>query len=128
VIANTTGRRRPARIVARFPLCLRTDRPGRGPTAATEAAVQSNITSAGYADYTLPGNPFTNGAVISLRATTPCWTRDYLTGDTSGGDLGAKAVTSSSSSTLKADATWIVEPGLANSACVSFKSDHGSGD
>jgi hypothetical protein len=98
------------------------------PTAATEAAVQANITTVGYANYTLPGNPFTSGAVISLRATTPCCTGDYLTGNTSGDVVGAAAVTSSSSSTLKADATWIVEPGLANSACVSFKSDNGSGD
>ncbi len=37
-------------------------------------------------------------------------------------------MTSSSSATLKADATWIVEPGLANSSCVSFESANGSGD
>jgi hypothetical protein len=29
---------------------------------------------------------------------------------------------------VKADATWIVEPGLANSSCVSFESANGSGD
>jgi hypothetical protein len=98
------------------------------PTAATEASVQANIVSVGYAAYTLPGNPFTTGADISLRATTPCCTADYLTGNTSGDDVGLTAVTASSSSTVKADATWIVEPGLANSACVSFKSANGSGD
>jgi len=98
------------------------------PTAATEAAVQSNITSVGYANYTLPSNPFTTGTAISLQATTPCCTADYLTGNTSGNDVGVTAVTSSSASTLKADATWIVEPGLANSSCVSFKSANGSGD
>jgi hypothetical protein len=42
--------------------------------------------------------------------------------------VGIASVTSSSSSTLKADATWIVEPGLANSSCISFKTDNGSGD
>jgi hypothetical protein len=98
------------------------------PSAATEAAVQSNITSVGYANYTLPSNPFTTGKDISLQATTPCCTGDYLTGNTSGDDVGITAVTSSSSSTVKADATWIVEPGLANSSCVSFKSANGSGD
>ena len=36
-------------------------------------------------------------------------------------------VSSSSSSTLKADATWIVEPGLAESSCVSFQSANDSG-
>jgi hypothetical protein len=98
------------------------------PTAATEAAVQANIVAAGYSAYTLPSNPFTSGKEISLNATTPCCTGDYLTGDTSGDDVGIVSVTSSSSSTLKADATWIVEPGLANSSCVSFESANGSGD
>jgi non-reducing end alpha-L-arabinofuranosidase len=98
------------------------------PSAATEAAVQANIVSVGYADYTLPGNPFTTGARISLKATTPCCTGDYLTGDTSGNEVGITAVTSGSSSTVKADATWIVQPGLANSSCVSFQSANGSGD
>jgi len=42
--------------------------------------------------------------------------------------VGITSVTSSSSSTLKANATWIVEPGLANSSCISFKTDNGSGD
>jgi hypothetical protein len=98
------------------------------PSAATEASVQANIVSVGYANYTLPSNPFTSGKEISLQATTPCCTGDYLTGNTSADDVGIEAVTSSSSSTLKADATWIVEPGLANSNCVSFESANGSGD
>ncbi len=98
------------------------------PSATTEAAVQANIVSAGYATYTLPSNPFTAGARISLRATTPCCTGDYLTGNTSGDDVGIESVTASSSATVKADATWIVEPGLANSACVSFEPANGSGD
>jgi hypothetical protein len=98
------------------------------PSATTAAAVQANIVSAGYATYTLPSNPFTAGARISLRATTPCCTGDYLTGNTSGDDVGIESVTASSSATVKADATWLVEPGLANSACVSFESANGSGD
>jgi hypothetical protein len=96
------------------------------PTAATEAAVQANIVSVAYANYST--NPFTTGEYVSLQATTPCCTGDYLTGNTSGNDVGIAAVTSSSSSTLKADATWIVEPGLGNSSCISFKSANGSGD
>jgi non-reducing end alpha-L-arabinofuranosidase len=98
------------------------------PTAATEAAVQANIVAAGYSAYSLPSNPFTAGTEVSLQATTPCCTGDYLTGDTSGDDVGIEAVTSSSSTALKEDATWIVEPGLANSSCVSFESANGSGD
>ncbi|HXT94649.1 MAG TPA: AbfB domain-containing protein, partial [Trebonia sp.] len=34
----------------------------------------------------------------------------------------------SSSTTLKEDATWIVRPGLANSNCISFETNNGSGD
>ena len=99
------------------------------PTAATEAAVQANIVSVGYANYTLPSNPFTAGAEVSLNATTPCCTGDYLTGDyPSSDEVGIDSVTSSSSATIKEDATWIIEPGLANSSCVSFKSANGSGD
>jgi hypothetical protein len=98
------------------------------PTAATEAAVQANIVSVGYANYTVPSNPFTSGSEVSIQATTPCCTGDYLTGDTSGDDVGIEAITSSSSSTLKADATWLIEPGLANSSCISFESANGSGD
>jgi len=98
------------------------------PTDAADNSVQASIVSVGYANYTLPGNPFTAGARISLRATTACCTGDYLTGNTSGDDVGITSVTSSSSATVKADATWLVEPGLANSSCVSFESANGSGD
>jgi hypothetical protein len=96
------------------------------PSSSTEASVQSSIVSAGYANYSLSGNPFTSGAKVSLKATTPCCTSDYLTGDyPSGDEVGADAVTSSSSTTLKEDATWIVRPGLANSNCISFETNNG---
>jgi hypothetical protein len=96
------------------------------PSAATEAAIQSNITAVGYANYAVSG--FTPGSPLSLRATTPCCTGEYLTGNVSGDEVGIATVTSGSSATLKADATWIVRPGLANSSCVSFETANGSGD
>jgi hypothetical protein len=99
------------------------------PSSSTEASVQANIVAVGYANYTLPSNPFTSGTKVSLKATTPCCTSDYLTGNyPSSDEVGADAVTSSSSTTLKEDATWIVRPGLANSNCVSFETNNGSGD
>jgi len=99
------------------------------PTAATEASVQANIVSVGYANYTPAGDPFTSGAEVSIKATTPCCTSDYITGDyPSSDEVGLDAVTSSSSTTLKEDATWIIKPGLANSNCVSFETANGSGD
>jgi hypothetical protein len=97
------------------------------PTAAAEASVQSNITSVGYANYSVPGFTAT-GHQVSLQATTPCCTGDYLTGNVSGDEVAIESVTSGSSSTVKADATWIVEPGLANANCVSFETANGSGD
>jgi hypothetical protein len=88
------------------------------PTDATDAAVQANIVAAGYATST----PFTAGTKVSLQATTSCCTADYLQHDASDDKVVIGAVTSSSSSTVKADSTWIVEPGLANSSCISFQS------
>jgi hypothetical protein len=48
------------------------------------------------------------------RATTACCTADYLTHDDSDTKVVLTNVTSSSSSTLKGDATWIVHAGLGN--------------
>ena len=63
------------------------------------------------------------GATVSIQATTPCCTGDYLAHDSSDDKVVITAVTSSSSSTTKADATWILVPGLAGSNW-SFESDN----
>ena len=94
------------------------------PTDAADNAVQANIVAA---DYVKASTPFTTGAEISLQATTSCCTSDYLQHDTSDDKVVIAAVTSSSTSTVKANATWIVEPGLDNSSCVSFESANESG-
>jgi hypothetical protein len=94
------------------------------PSDATDAAVQANIVAA---DYATIATPFTSGAEISLQATTSCCTSDYLQHDASDDKVVIAAVTSSSSATVKADSDWIVEPGLANSNCVSFESANESG-
>ena len=93
------------------------------PSDATDAAVQANITAAGYSTTT----PFTPGAKVSLQATTSCCTGDYLQHDTSDDKIVIAPVTSSSSATDKGDATWIVRAGLANGNCVSFESANASG-
>jgi hypothetical protein len=95
------------------------------PSAATEASVQANIVSVGYSESN--STPFTAGATVSIQATTACCTADYLTHDDSDTKVVLDTITSSSSATLKADATWIVTTGLANGACVSFESDNESG-
>jgi hypothetical protein len=90
------------------------------PSDATDAAVQANITAAGYS--TTAGTPFTPGAKVSLQATTACCTSDYLRHDDADTKVVISPINSASSATDKADATWIVRAGLANSSCVSFES------
>jgi hypothetical protein len=97
------------------------------PSDATENSVQANIVAAGYGAGGTP-SPFTPGARISLQATTACCTGDYIQHDSADTKVVIAAVTSSSSATDKADATWIVTAGLANSACVSFESANLSGE
>ncbi|WP_369916140.1 alpha-L-arabinofuranosidase B [Plantactinospora sp. KBS50] len=91
------------------------------PTDATENAVQANITAAGYATTSITSGPAVNvGSSVSLRATTACCTTRYISH--SGSTVSTAVVTSSSSSTAKAQASFVARAGLANSACRSFES------
>jgi len=60
------------------------------------------------------------GTEVSFRATSPCCTGDYIRHQNGVGIISPIAVTNPT--TDKQDATWIVQPGLANSACLSFES------
>jgi hypothetical protein len=95
------------------------------PSDATENSVQSSIVSVGYTQSS--STPFTAGSTVSIQATTSGYTGYYLTHDDSDTKVVMDAITSSSSSTLKGDATWLVVAGLANSQCVSFESQNKSG-
>ena len=96
------------------------------PTDAAENSVQANIVANKYANSTSTGGTtLTPGQSISLRATTACCTTRYI--NHSSTNVGTGVVSSSSSSTDKANATWIVRAGLANSSCVSFESKNTSG-
>jgi hypothetical protein len=98
------------------------------PSDATENAVQANIASVGYANSSgSGGGGLTPGQRLSLRATTACCTSDYIRHDDADTNVVISAISSSSSATDKADATWIVRAGLANSSCVSFESANRSG-
>ena len=94
------------------------------PSAATENAVQANITAAGYGTAT---GPFTPGARVSVQATTACCTGDYLQHDTADDNVVIAPVTTTSSTAVKGNATWIVRAGLGNSSCVSFESANVAG-
>lgn len=60
------------------------------------------------------------GTPVSLRATTPCCTTSYVRHQN--GVAVTSALGATNSSLDLQDASWIVRPGLANSACVSFES------
>ncbi|MEY9872055.1 hypothetical protein ABH931_001529 [Streptacidiphilus sp. MAP12-33] len=96
------------------------------PSDATENAVQANITAVGYTTSSGTGS-LTPGSRVSLQATTACCTSDYVSHDSGDDKVVISPVTSSSSATTKADASWIVHRGLANSSCLSFESANASG-
>lgn len=96
------------------------------PTDATEATVQANIVAAKYVAGSLTsGTALTVGSSITFQATTSGYTTDYLTHN--GSSVILEAVSSSSSTTLQEEATWIVTTGLGNSACFSFESKDTTG-
>jgi hypothetical protein len=95
------------------------------PSDATENAVQANITAASYNPYSFPA--LAPGTRLSLQATTQCCTGDYIRHDDSDSKVVISPITASSPSTSKADATWIVHAGLANSSCISFESANDPG-
>ncbi|NUP46063.1 MAG: hypothetical protein HOW97_01920 [Catenulispora sp.] len=91
----------------------------------SDAALQTNIAAAGYA--VSAGTPFTPGARVSLQATTTCCTSDHLRHDDASTKVIISTVNSSSSATVKADASWIVRAEPANGSCVSFESANAPG-
>src|SRR5579884_3159223 len=97
------------------------------PSDATENAVQANIVAAGYNSGSTSTGSLTPGSRVSLQATTACCTSDYLRHDDSDTKVVISNISSSSSATDKADATWIVRAGLANSSCLSFESANNPG-
>jgi hypothetical protein len=91
------------------------------PTDTTDNVVQSNIVAVGYgAASSVTSGSLTAGSAISLQATTAS-DAGYSIQNQSGTAMMA-SITSSSSAQAQGDATWIVRPGLADSACVSFVS------
>lgn len=91
------------------------------PSDATEDAVQANIVAAKYLQGSLVSGPtLTVGQTLSLQVTTPGYTTRYIahTGTT----VNTQVVTSSSSTTLKQQASWVVRAGLGKSSCYSFES------
>jgi hypothetical protein len=96
------------------------------PTDSTENAVQSNIIAAGYGAPTGLSGTLTPGSEVSLQATTPCCTGDYVRNQN--GTAVIAPITSGSTTLDKSDSTWIVRRGLGDNSCVSFESRNNPGD
>ncbi|KAI0886312.1 Arabinosidase B [Annulohypoxylon maeteangense] len=91
------------------------------PSDETENSVQANIVAAKYATTSLTSGPALKiGSSVKLQATTAGYTTRYLAH--TGSAVNTQEVTSSSSATLKQQASWTVRAGLGNSACFSFES------
>ncbi|MEE4545114.1 alpha-L-arabinofuranosidase B [Streptomyces sp. V4-01] len=97
------------------------------PSDATENAVQADIASVGYANSSSGTGAPAPGSRISLKATTSCCTTDYVRHDDADANVVISPISSSSSATDKADATWTVRAGLANGSCLSFESANNTG-
>ncbi len=90
-----------------------------------------NDTDSNCSDFITSSNPTPGGAnlftldpgpLVSLQATTPGSTSDYIKHDDTDDGVITAPVTSGSSDTDKQDATWVEAAGLANPSCVSFES------
>lgn len=92
------------------------------PSDDTENQVQANIVAAKYgpAGPVSPNFTFAKGSTISLRATTACCTDRYIAH--TGSTVNTQVVSSSDSSDLREQASWVVHTGLGNSDCYSFES------
>ncbi|GKT51117.1 putative alpha-L-arabinofuranosidase C [Colletotrichum spaethianum] len=96
------------------------------PSDATENSVQADIVAAKYATSPLnTGTPLTVGSSISLRVTTPNYTDRYFAH--AGATVATQVVSSTSSDTVKQQASWAVRAGLGNSECFSFESKDAPG-
>lgn len=91
------------------------------PSDSTENSVQANIVAAKYAITSLVSGPAVNvGSEISLRATTDCCVTRYIAH--TGSTVNTQVISSSSTTALKQQASWVVHTGLGNSGCLSFES------
>ncbi len=94
------------------------------PAANTADGTQLDIEPcAGAADQVFTyqsSSALTPGTEVSFRATTPCCTNDYIRHQN--GVAKISAINGANPTLDKQDATWIVHPGLSNSACLSFES------
>lgn len=96
------------------------------PSDDVENSVQANIVTAKYATTSLTSGPaLTAGSSVSIRVTTSGYDTRYLAH--TGSTVNTQEVTSSSTTALKQQASWVVRTGLANGGCFSFESKDTAG-
>lgn len=94
---------------------------GIPPTSANQA-VQDNIVSVGYGEPAGSVGSLAPGSEVSLRATSPTNDEEYVGADSNDNKQAIVApVGPTSSARTKAESTWVVQPGLAKSSCISFE-------
>ncbi|WP_426410831.1 alpha-L-arabinofuranosidase B [Bradyrhizobium ganzhouense] len=96
------------------------------PGDGADNAIQANIVAVHYGAPTGVSETLAPGAEISLQATTPCCTGDYVRNQN--GTAVIAPITSTSTGQDKSDSTWIVRRGLADASCISFESKNNPGD
>ena len=99
------------RSASRFPDGNDTD------SNCTDFITSSNPTPGAANLFTLDPGP-----LVSVQATTPGSTSNYIKHDDSDDLVVTAPITASSSATDKQDATWVETAGLDNPSCVSFES------
>jgi hypothetical protein len=94
------------------------------PADDVEDSVQSNIVSVQYGASTGISGSLTPGSEISLQATTPGSTTDYISAPNNGTTqaVAFPSITSSSAAQALGDSTFIIRSGFADNTCVSFES------
>lgn len=98
-------------------------------TAVSRTAKPKSKSVTGTSSSSTTSNPsLSPGSVISIEATTACCTSFSIAHDDSDNRVVITQVTSGSAQAARADATWIVRKGLADSSCISFESADGSGE
>ena len=103
--------------------------PASHPTASPSATVSrtakqvATMVTGSPAPPAASGSPgLSPGSLISIEATTACCRTFSIAHDSGDDQVRITQVTASSSLAARAEATWIVRPGLADGSCLSFES------
>jgi Alpha-L-arabinofuranosidase B (ABFB) domain len=117
----------PATATALPPASPSTRAPSAAPSVTVTATAAPSVTATPSSSPTASTPGLTPGSRISIQATTPCCTSFYIRHDDNDNRVVITQLTPGSSGTAKADATWVVQAGLAKSSCVSLEAANDPG-